>query len=154
MKYRWLVLSLFSIFVGHSPADATNLLSWRFDTSQNQLTIRTNTGVQPVVKLIGSPTRLVVDLPGTVADLREANQMVGGAIKSVRVGQFETNIARLVIELAPGYTINPEEVKIRGLSSTQWVLDIPQPIEITEETRTGSKEVKADDVKPSKTASK
>jgi N-acetylmuramoyl-L-alanine amidase len=145
VKYHWLILSLFSIFVGHSPADATKLLSWRFDSNQNQLTIRTDTGVQPVVKLIGNPARLVIDLPGTVADLRQADQMLGGAIKSVRVGQFEANTARLVLELAPGYTINPEEVKIRGLSSTQWVLDVPQPVEITQETRTASKEVKTDE---------
>lgn len=136
MKSRWLLLSLFGIFLGYAPADAAKLLSWRFDTNQNQLTIKTDTGVQPVVKLIQNPTRLVIDLPGTVADLSQANQMVGGAIKSVRVGQFEANIARLVIELEAGYTINPEEVKIRGLSSSQWVLDVPQPVKITESTPT------------------
>lgn len=128
MKFHWLVLSFCGIFLGCAPAEAAKLLSWRFDTNQNQLTIKTDTGVQPVVKLISNPTRLVIDLPGTIADLSQMNQMVGGAIKSVRVGQFKTDIARLVVELAPGYTINPEEVKIRGLSSSQWVVSVPQPV--------------------------
>ncbi len=132
MKSRWLLLSLFGIFLGYAPANAAKLLSWRFDPNQNQLTIRTDTGVQPVVKLIQNPTRLVIDLPGTVADLSQPNQMVGGGIKSVRVGQFEANIARLVVELESGYTINPEDVKIRGLSSSQWVLHVPEPVPTTE----------------------
>ncbi|ELR97520.1 N-acetylmuramoyl-L-alanine amidase [Gloeocapsa sp. PCC 73106] len=132
MKFHWLILSFCSVFLGCSPAEAAKLLSWRFDTNQNQLTIRTDAGVQPVVKLIQNPTRLVIDLPGTIADLSQLEQMVGGAIKSVRVGQFEADIARLVVELAPGYTLNPEEVKIRGLSSTQWIVNLPEPDRLSE----------------------
>lgn len=127
MKRHWLILSFFSVFLGCAPAEAGKLLSWQFDNHQNELNIRTDTGVQPVVKLIENPTRLVIDLPGMIADLNQGNQMVGGAVKSVRVGQFQPDIARLVVELEPGYTINPKDVKIRGLSSTRWIVNIPEP---------------------------
>lgn len=131
MKFHWLVLSFCGFLLGYSPAEAAKLLSWRFDTNQNQLNIRTDSGVQPVVKVIHNPTRLVIDLPGTVADLGDssqmATQMVGGAVKTVRVGQFQADIARLVIELAPGYTIDPAKVSVRGLSSQRWVINLPEP---------------------------
>ena len=56
---------------------------------------------------------------------------MGGTIKSVRVGQFNSQTTRLVIELAPGYTVDPAQVKVRGLSPTQWTVELPEPQRIS-----------------------
>ncbi|NEQ24209.1 MAG: N-acetylmuramoyl-L-alanine amidase, partial [Microcoleus sp. SIO2G3] len=87
----------------------------------------TDKGVQPKAQLIVNPTRLVIDLPGISLGRPKIEQPVGGAIRSVRVGQFDAQTTRLVIELNPGYTIDPQQVKFRGISPTQWTVQLPSP---------------------------
>jgi len=55
------------------------------------------------------------------------DQLVGGAIRSVRVGQVDDNTTRLVVELNPGYTLNPQQVLFRGISPNQWTVQLPVP---------------------------
>jgi N-acetylmuramoyl-L-alanine amidase len=55
------------------------------------------------------------------------NQAVGGAIRSIRVGQFDPQTTRIVIELTPGYTLDPQQVKFRGRTANQWSVQLPQP---------------------------
>ncbi|MBE9128480.1 AMIN domain-containing protein, partial [Coleofasciculus sp. LEGE 07081] len=129
MRFRWLLLlsSFLSIFLFSSVAQARQLLFWRFDSSQNQLVFTTDEGVQPRAQLIANPTRVVIDLPGILLGRPTANQQVGGAIREVRVGQFDNQTTRIVIELAPGYTLDPQQVKFKGASPTQWTVDLPTP---------------------------
>ena len=131
MKFKWLLLSFLSVFLLCSPAEAGRLLFWRFDSNQNQLQFTTDEGVQPRAQLIPNPTRLVIDLPGTKLGRPKINQPIGGLIKEVRVGQFDAFTTRLVVEIEPGYTIDPQKVRVRGSSPTQWFVNIPtpQPIE-------------------------
>ncbi|MEQ8959869.1 MAG: N-acetylmuramoyl-L-alanine amidase [Coleofasciculus sp. C2-GNP5-27] len=91
----------------------------------------TDEGVQPRAQLISNPTRLVIDLPGIRLGRPTVNQQVGGAIQEIRVGQFENQTTRIVVELAPGYTLDPQQVKFRGLSPTQWTVNIPNPQRIS-----------------------
>ncbi|MGB7893249.1 MAG: AMIN domain-containing protein, partial [Microcoleus sp.] len=63
-KLRWLLLAALSLFSIALPAKADTLTSWHFDPRENQLNLTTDSGVQPEVKLIANPTRLVIDLPG------------------------------------------------------------------------------------------
>jgi len=114
-----------------SAAEARQLLFWRFDRAQNQLVFTTDEGVQPRAQLIANPTRLVIDLPGTRLGRPTVNQRVGGAIQEIRVGQFENQTTRIVVELAPGYTLDPQQVQFRGLSPTQWTVNIPDPQRIS-----------------------
>ncbi|MGB7442908.1 MAG: AMIN domain-containing protein [Coleofasciculaceae cyanobacterium] len=127
MKFRWLLLlsSFLSVIFSSLPAEAR--LYWSFDRSQNRLEFTTDRGVQPKAELIFNPTRLVIDLPGIDLGRPTANQRVGGSIRELRIGQFNSQTTRIVIELAPGYTLNPQQVKFRGLSTNQWTVQLPTP---------------------------
>ncbi|MEM8545226.1 MAG: N-acetylmuramoyl-L-alanine amidase [Cyanobacteria bacterium P01_H01_bin.119] len=109
------------------PVDAAVLQFWRFDNQQNRLIFSTDSGVQPRAQLIFNPTRVVIDLPGTTLNRPTVNQPVGGAIRQIRVGQFDANTTRLVIEYNPGYTVDPQQVQVRGETTRQWVVQLPEP---------------------------
>lgn len=110
-----------------TPVQAGQVTTWRYDSNHNQLEFTTDEGVQPRAQLVFDPTRLVIDLPGTSPGQAPVNQAVGGAIRQVRIGQFDDQTTRIVVELAPGYTIDPQQVKFRGISPTQWTVQLPQP---------------------------
>ncbi|MEB3292139.1 MAG: N-acetylmuramoyl-L-alanine amidase [Synechococcales bacterium] len=111
------------------PAEAQRLQQWRFDGRQNQLEFTTDAGVQPRAQLITSPTRLVIDLPGIAFGRKQQIEPVSNSpgIQSFRVGQFDRQTTRIVLELAPGYTIDPMQVQFEGLSPRQWRVKIPRP---------------------------
>lgn len=75
--------------------------------------------------MIFNPTRIVIDLPNTTLAGSPRTQTVGGSVKEVRAGQFNQRTARLVIELSDGYTVNPQQVEVRGLQANQWVVQLP-----------------------------
>ncbi len=120
-------LAATSALVYTLPAEATQLRFWRFDQQRNQLVFNTDSPVQPRAQMVFNPTRVVIDLPGTTLGRPPQRQAVGGAIREVRSGQFDAQTARLVIELAPGYTLDPRAVEVRGLRSNEWVVQLPQP---------------------------
>ena len=126
--FSWLLPAATAVLLLSAPAQAARLEHWRFDTTQNRLHFRTAGGVQPKAQLLANPTRLVIDLPGTTLDRPTVTQPVGSpGFQSIRVGQFESDTARLVIELSPGYTIDPQQVQFRGITPTEWTVDLPTP---------------------------
>lgn len=125
MKLNWLLPSFLGFFLLSSPAEAARLLSWRFDANQNRLVFTTDVRVQPRVQFIANPNRLVIDLPGILLERGKMEQLVGGAIRTVRVAQFDAQTTRLVIEFNPGYTINPQQVLFQALSPSQWTVQLP-----------------------------
>ncbi|MEH2410431.1 N-acetylmuramoyl-L-alanine amidase [Nostoc sp.] len=128
MKLHWLLPSTIgTIFMLSSPVMAARLESWRFDTNQNRLEINTVGTVQPQAQLIFNPTRLVIDLPGTTFGRPQLTQQVGGGIRSIRVGQFDTDTTRIVIELTPGYTLDPKRVQFVGTTGDRWTVQLPKP---------------------------
>ena len=127
LKLRWFLLTFFSILLLDSPAKADQLTSWHFDSAQNQLELTTDSGVQPEVQLIANPTRLVIDLPGIILDSPETPQRGGSAIQEIRVGQFNPDTTRLVVQLAPGYGIDPNKVRVIESSPTHWSVQLPNP---------------------------
>ncbi|MCC5608026.1 N-acetylmuramoyl-L-alanine amidase [Nostoc sp. CHAB 5834] len=128
MKLHWLLPSTIgTIFMVSSPAMAARLESWRFDANQNRLEINTVGAVQPQAQLIFNPTRLVIDLPGTTFGRPQLTQQVGGGIRSIRVGQFDTETTRIVVELTPGYTLDPKGVKFVGTTGDRWTVQLPRP---------------------------
>ncbi len=126
-QLKWLLPGLWGGLLWCIPVDAAQLESWRFDQAQNQLQFTTDQDVSPRVQLIPDPTRLVVDLPGIILDRPTVKQNVGIKVRSVRVGQFDSQTARIVVELAPGYMVDPEQVKVRGDSPTNWSIQLPTP---------------------------
>lgn len=128
MKLHWLLPGTFgSILMLSSPTLAAKLDSWRFDANQNRLEINTTGAVQPQAQLIFNPTRLVIDLPATTFGRPQLRQQVGGAITSIRVGQFDEQTTRIVVELTPGYTLDPKQVKFVGTTASRWTVQIPTP---------------------------
>lgn len=130
VKFHWLLPSLFTVFLLTSKAEATILKSWQFDETQNRLYITTDEGVQPTAQLIANPIRLVIDLPGTTVRNPGEVRLRRNGIEAVRVAQFDAQTTRLVIELSPGYTVDPESVKVRGATARQWTVELPTPQEI------------------------
>lgn len=131
MKFYWLLPSLVSVLMFASAAEAARLQSWRFDANRNRLHFTTEGGVQPQAQLVFNPTRLVIDLPGVVMNSPTVNQQASGALQAIRVGQFNSQTTRIVVELKPGYTLDPEQVQFRGISPSQWTVDIPTPVPVT-----------------------
>lgn len=128
MKFHWLLPSFLSVFLLAGAAEAARLQSWRFDASENRLYITTEGGVQPKAQLIFNPMRLVIDLPGTSLGRPSVSKPLSGAIESVRVGQFDNNTTRIVVEIRDGFTIDPQQVKFRGISPSEWTVDLPTPV--------------------------
>jgi N-acetylmuramoyl-L-alanine amidase len=127
LRFHWLLPSFLGFFLLSSPAYAARLLFWRYDANQNRLVFTTDVGVQPRAQLIVNPTRLIIDLPGIILESSAGEQLVGGAIRSVRVGQIDFQTTRLVVELNPGYTINPQQVLFQGAYPNQWMVQLPMP---------------------------
>ncbi len=129
MKLHWLLPSTIgTIFMLSSPAMAARLESWRFDANQNRLEINTFGAVQPKAQLVFNPTRLVIDLPETTFGRPQLTQLVGGAIRSIRVGQFDQQTTRIVVELTPGYTLDPKQVQFVGTTASRWTVQLPSPV--------------------------
>ncbi len=126
--HHWLIPTTFlSICLLSSPVKAANLQSWRFDANQNRLEINTDGAVQPTAQLVFNPTRLVIDLPGVKFGRPQLVQSVGGAIRAVRIGQLDPQTTRIVVELNPGYTLDPQQVKFEGVTASRWQVQLPQP---------------------------
>lgn len=121
------LLGALSVLCLASPVEAARLQFWRFDANGNRLTFTTDEGVQPRVQLVSNPTRLVIDLPDTTLGRSEVEQSASGAIRVIRIAQFDASTTRIVIELNPGYTIDPEEVSVRGRAANQWIVQLPDP---------------------------
>jgi len=135
VRFHWLFLSALTWLLVAVPAWAGKLVFWRFDTNENRLVFTTDNRVQPRAQMITNPTRIVIDLPGIKLGQPNINRPIGNIVRSVRIGQFDAETTRLVIELAPGYTFDPQQVKIRGISPTQWTVELPEPQPIREETQ-------------------
>ena len=110
------------------PAEAARLQFWRFDTEENKLTFTTDDSVHPTAQLLSNPTRLVIDMPGTTLD-ESAAQSYDGAIKEVRISELDAETTRLVVEYNSGYTVDPGRVEVRGKSSREWTVQLPEAIE-------------------------
>jgi N-acetylmuramoyl-L-alanine amidase len=111
-----------------SPAKASaRLQNWQFDTTQNRLFFSTESGVQPQVKLLHDPQRIVIDLPGILSEDAIGDQLVGGIVKSVRVTQVDGGTTRIVMELDAACDLDPQQIKVWGLTSQQWVVQLPSP---------------------------
>jgi beta-lactamase class A len=131
MKVRWLLPSFLSVFLLSNAANAGSLESWNFNPNLRQLSLTTDEGVQPRVFLLANPNRLVVELPGTQFGRPQTHQKIEPFIQDIRVGQFDPKTTRMVIELAPGYTLDAKKVQVRANSATRWSVQLPTPERVT-----------------------
>ncbi len=127
VRFKFLLLSVFSLCLLAAPAHAGVLASWKFDASRNRLDFKTDAGVQPKAQMIFNPTRLIIDLPGISFPKPTVTQRLTGNFRSLRVGQFDGATTRLVLELQPGFTLNPKQVQFTGENPIDWYVNIPVP---------------------------
>jgi N-acetylmuramoyl-L-alanine amidase len=127
VKLHWLLPATFgSVLLLSSPTLAAKLESWRFDRNQNLLEINTNGNVKPQAQLVFNPSRLVIDLPGVKFGRSQLIQKIGGGIREIRIGQFDEQTTRIVLELSPGYSLDPKQVKFVGKSPNRWTVQLPK----------------------------
>ena len=127
MRFHWLLSGFIGVFLFCSPAKAGKIVSWEFESQDNNLVFTTDEGVQPEAQLLSNPTRLVIDLPGTTLGRETVKENYDGAIRGFRIGQPEPDTSRIVVELAPGYTIDSDDIEFKSVSSTEWEIELPEP---------------------------
>ncbi|MEN9870885.1 MAG: hypothetical protein RLZZ171_1873, partial [Cyanobacteriota bacterium] len=127
MRFHWLLSGFIGVFLLCSPAKAGKIVSWEFEPQDNNLVFETDQGVQPKAELLSNPTRLVIDLPGTVLGQETVKESYQGPVNGFRIGQPELDTSRIVVELAPGYTLDADQIEFDDVSPTHWKVKIPQP---------------------------
>ncbi|AFY95081.1 N-acetylmuramoyl-L-alanine amidase [Chamaesiphon minutus] len=127
MRYNWLLPSISSFVMVSLPATAAEMVSWQFNATENRIDFSTNSAVKPEAQMLANPSRLILDLPDTRLNQPTSSQLIGNGIKSLRVGQFDAERTRMVLEFDPDYTIDPQQVLIQASNSKQWSVQLPTP---------------------------
>ncbi|BAY41338.1 peptidoglycan glycosyltransferase (plasmid) [Nostoc sp. NIES-2111] len=123
MKLFVFLLSIISTFFLSTPANAVRLQSWKYNSNRNQLNITTDSKVSPKVFVINNPDRIVIDLPETSFQATTQRRNFGATVREIRLGKVENNTARIVVELAPGYTTTPDKLVIKSNSASHWTIN-------------------------------
>ncbi len=109
-------------------AKANRLETFVFNLSENRIEFSTQAAVQPKGMVITDPTRLVIDLPGTVFHRPTVKRPIGNPIQEVRVGQPEPGTTRLVVEFAPDFQMGNEPLYLTPLSPKHWSVQLPSQV--------------------------
>lgn len=113
------------------PARADRLIRWDFEANRGELTFVTDEPVRPQARIIRNPQRLVIDLPGINWRQGTAQRFFRGSVRSVRVGQVEPGVTRLVVELGDREQLRSSQVQVRHLGGNRWsVQGLPTAIAI------------------------
>ncbi len=127
MRYNWLLPSVVSFVMVSLPATAAEILSWQFNATENRIDFSTSSAVKPEAQMLANPSRLILDLPETKLNQPTSSQLLSNGIKSLRVGQFDLDRTRMVLELDPQYSIDPQQVLIQASTNKQWSVQLPTP---------------------------
>ena len=106
-------------------APVARLEDWRFYPEALQLEMSLSAASQPRHFYLAQPPRIVIDLPGTKLGRIPTQQNFSGAIRTIRVSQLNADVARIVMDLAPGTVIDPNQVQLQPVSRenpNRWVL--------------------------------
>lgn len=109
-------------------AHAALLTSWRYDATANQLEVTVDAATTPRYFLMAQPARIVLDLPDTEVGDVKVQEAYAGAVRRVRVSQFQPGLTRIVLELSPEVTLAPEQVKLEKVKKAgqvgrdRWIL--------------------------------
>ncbi|UBF24897.1 AMIN domain-containing protein [Kovacikia minuta CCNUW1] len=105
------------------PAQAGSLTNWQFNSTANQLELTVKDGTTPRYFLMAQPARIVVDLPNTSIGTVSTQQTYTGAIRQIRVSQFQPGLTRIVMELSPEVSLAPGQVKLEKVKGdSRWLL--------------------------------
>ena len=102
------------------------LNNWQFNPKAQQLEINLSATAIPQYFYLAEPPRLVLDLPNTKLGKVLTQKDYSGAIQRIRISQMNENVTRIVLDLAPGTQLQPNQVQLQPLSRqkpTRWVLN-------------------------------
>ena len=100
------------------------LENWRFNPEAQQLEVMLSGSSQPRYFYLAQPPRIVVDLPDTKLGYVPTQQNFYGTIQTIRVSQFDENVTRIVMDLAPGVFFDASQMRLQPISrrnSVGWV---------------------------------
>ncbi|MEA5616862.1 AMIN domain-containing protein [Cronbergia sp. UHCC 0137] len=106
-------------------APTVQLKRWHFHPKTQKLEITLSATTTPIYFYLPQPSRLVIDLPNTALGSVPTIGKYQGTIQGIRLGQLDPNVTRIVLDLAPGTFVDPQNVQLQPLSSknpTRWVL--------------------------------
>jgi len=101
-----------------APAQAAALTQWRFDPVSQQLEVTIPPGTTPRYFLLAQPTRIVMDLPNIDMGAVSEQETYQGAVRQIRVSQFQPGLTRIVLELSPDAVLAPGQVQLQQLTAT------------------------------------
>jgi len=112
--------------VAAAPAFGAQLTDWSFNPATQELRVQVPGGTSPNYFILAQPPRIVLDLPNTQVGNVPEVQTYQGAVRQIRVGQFQPSLTRIVIELAPDVVFTSEQVQLQPTANNsqgeQWVL--------------------------------
>lgn len=136
---QWLGNSLFSLSVAGTVsvgmigtpvlAQAGSLAAWNFDPATNHLEVTVKEGITPRYFLMARPARIVLELPDTSLGDVKTQAVYPGAVRQIRVAQFQPGVTRIVMELSPDVILAPGRVELQPVkgndakaNQTRWML--------------------------------
>lgn len=105
----------------------TVLTQWKYDPKLNRLEIAVRDAITPRYFLLAQPARIILDLPNTEIGKVETQKTYPGAVRQIRVSQFQPGLTRIVMELSSSVELAAPQVKLeptnaKGSSARAWVL--------------------------------
>lgn len=135
LKAGWLLSSFLGSMLFAPVVQANRLEKFLFDTTQNRIEFELDGNIEPKGKIIDNPTRVVIDLPGTVYKGPTVRRTIGKAVQAVRVGQLDADTTRMVIEFAPDFDLGSGPLKLKARSSHRWSLQLPESVAAASQNR-------------------
>lgn len=109
------------VATGSVPAQAAVLTAWRFDPAANQLEVTLQEQITPQYFVLGQPPRIVLDLPNTQVG-KATQQNYSGAVRKIRVSQFQPDVTRIVLELSPEVVLAIGQMQLEASGKGGWLL--------------------------------
>ena len=117
-----------SLMIAPPIAQANRLETFVYDLTDSKIEFSLKNDIEPKGVVINNPTRIVIDLPGIVYQGPTVRRRVGRGVQAVRVGQVDSNTTRMVVELSPDVTLNPQDLRLRSTQPGRWSMQLPQNI--------------------------
>ncbi|PZV19595.1 MAG: metalloendopeptidase [Pseudanabaena sp.] len=117
-----------SLAIATPTAQANRLETFVYDLTDSRIEFSVRNDIEPKGTVISNPTRIVIDLPGIVYLGPTVRRRVGRGVQAVRVGQVDANTTRMVVELSPEVTLNPQDLRLKSSQLGRWTMQLPQNI--------------------------
>jgi hypothetical protein len=117
----------FAVCLASSSAWAAPLQNWQYDPTANQLEVTVKDGVKPRYFLMAQPARIILEIPETDLGTVPTQKNFDGAVRQIRVSQFQPGVTRIVMELSPDTVLAREQAQLKQVgdaekSGDRWVL--------------------------------